>query len=135
MPPVEVRTSGPFFDPTADLRVAAEIDAMRERISVAAFTRVHGLAQDFFRYEFPFPPGYTPGFYRSQIVIDRVSPDTDRIHDSRVVYGPWLEGISERNRTTRFKGYHIFRLVAQGMQQRAVDIGNEEAREIVRTLS
>jgi len=32
-----------------------------------------------------------------------------RIHDSGVVYGPWLEGTSRRNNTTRFKGYRSFR--------------------------
>jgi hypothetical protein len=26
------------------------------------------------------------------------------------VYGPWLEGTSERNKRTRFKGYRLFRL-------------------------
>jgi len=32
-----------------------------------------------------------------------------KIHDSGVVYGPWLEGTSARNQTTRFKGYAQFR--------------------------
>jgi hypothetical protein len=32
-----------------------------------------------------------------------------KIHDSDVVYGPWLEGTSSRNKTTRFKGYQSFR--------------------------
>ncbi len=32
-----------------------------------------------------------------------------KVHDSNVVYGPWLEGVSSRNQTTRFKGYAMFR--------------------------
>lgn len=30
------------------------------------------------------------------------------IDDARIVYGPWLEGTSEKNRTTRFKGYATY---------------------------
>ena len=40
-----------------------------------------------------------------------------RIDDGGVIYGPWLEGISTRNQTTRFKGYAAFRTVAQWLQQ------------------
>lgn len=50
------------------------------------------------------------GYYTSQIKIDR-SGTTNKVHDSGVVYGPWLEGTGSRNRTTRFKGYHSMRKV------------------------
>lgn len=46
-------------------------------------------------------------YYETQIRTDRVVNDRV-VHDSGVVYGPWLEGVSERNRQTRFKGYHAF---------------------------
>lgn len=36
-----------------------------------------------------------------------------RIDDGNVIYGPWLEGTSSRNQTTRFKGYSSFRRTAQ----------------------
>jgi len=41
------------------------------------------------------------------------------IHDSNVVYGPWLEGVSNRNLTTRFKGYASFRRVGQSLEKDA----------------
>jgi len=41
------------------------------------------------------------------------------IHDSDVVYGPWLEGVSSRNQTTRFKGYASFRRVGQSLEKDA----------------
>ena len=41
---------------------------------------------------------------------------TGRIDDGNVVYGPWLEGTSSRNQTTRFKGYHSFQIVRQQLQ-------------------
>ena len=40
------------------------------------------------------------------------------IDDGNVVYGPWLEGISSRNQSTRFKGYASFRRTAQWMTSR-----------------
>lgn len=56
------------------------------------------------------------GFYQSQIMIDR--RETYRgVTDNNVVYGGWLEGVSSRNRTTRFKGYHTFRIVRQSMNR------------------
>lgn len=48
------------------------------------------------------------GYYTSQIKIDR-SGQTNTVHDSGVIYGPWLEGTGSRNRTTRFKGYKAMR--------------------------
>lgn len=56
------------------------------------------------------------GYYESNIVVDR--RQTYRgISDSGVVYGGWLEGVSSRNRTTRFKGYRTFRIIKQELDQ------------------
>jgi hypothetical protein len=35
------------------------------------------------------------------------------------VYTGWLEGVSSRNQTTRFKGYRLFRQAGQELNQRA----------------
>lgn len=40
-----------------------------------------------------------------------------KIDDGNIVYGPWLEGTSSRNQTTRFKGYHSFRTVYQMIEK------------------
>lgn len=55
------------------------------------------------------------GYYQSHVRADygRRPPS---VHDDRVVYGPWLEGVGSRNATTRFKGYETFRRVAQRVQ-------------------
>lgn len=44
------------------------------------------------------------------------------IDDNRVVYGPWLEGISSRNQRSRFKGYASFRRTADWLNKMAKDI-------------
>jgi hypothetical protein len=50
------------------------------------------------------------GYYVSNIQINRAG-DFNSVHDSGIIYGPWLEGTGSRNRTTRFKGYHSLRKV------------------------
>jgi len=62
------------------------------------------------------------GYYESHIQV-RVHSELDRvITDGGIVYGPWLEGTSERNNTTRFKGYKTFRLIKQELESKAGDI-------------
>jgi hypothetical protein len=33
-----------------------------------------------------------------------------------VAWAPWLEGVSKRNKATRFKGYHLFRDARQELE-------------------
>ena len=54
------------------------------------------------------PKQFTTGNYRRR--INGISKGmTGVITDGKVVYGRWLEGVSSRNQTTRFKGYFAFR--------------------------
>lgn len=52
------------------------------------------------------------GYYSSRIVKTTRMDEAD-VTDSRVVYGPWLEGIGSRNQQTRFKGYRTFQITSQ----------------------
>lgn len=52
-------------------------------------------------------------YYRTKI---RVS--SNRVDDSNVIYGPWLEGTGSRNKTTRFKGYFTFRRIKTQIDRR-----------------
>ncbi len=51
-----------------------------------------------------------------------------------VTWGPWLEGTSKRNSSTRFKGYHLFRKTRQELQKRAPEIGQQELDKIMPRL-
>lgn len=46
-----------------------------------------------------------------------------------VTWAPWLEGNSKRNRSTSFKGYHLFRKTALQLQDEAADIGDRELQK------
>ena len=73
------------------------------------------------------------GFYRSHLHT-LVNPMFGLIGDGGVVYGPWLEGISSRNATTRFKGYAVFRRVAQSLQSDAPRILQDHLNQAMKEI-
>lgn len=74
------------------------------------------------------------GFYESHIQVDRRTVYRG-VTDSGVVYGGWLEGVSSRNSTTRFKGYRTFRMVRQSMQDDAAAIAQPIIAQMIRDLN
>ena len=58
-----------------------------------------------------------------------------RITDGGVIYGPWLEGVSSRNVTTRFRGYSSFRRVGQSLQEDAHDVAERHIERAVKELN
>lgn len=74
------------------------------------------------------------GYYESRIQIERMQ--TERmLTDGGIIYGPWLEGTSERNRATRFKGYHSFRTAVKQLDQKKVEIGTPIVAKYAEELS
>lgn len=67
------------------------------------------------------------GNYERHVRTDRSAGDRT-VTDGRIVYGPWLEGISRRNQSTRFKGFMAFRRTAQALQAKAVRIAEPVVR-------
>ena len=57
------------------------------------------------------------------------------ITDGGVVYGPWLEGVSSRNATTRFKGYASFRRVGQSLEKDAQKVLQAHVDKAARELN
>ncbi len=57
-----------------------------------------------------------------------------RIDDGGVIYGPWLEGTSSRNQSTRFKGYASFRRTAQRLEKQKPRVVEWYMRKTVRRL-
>jgi hypothetical protein len=104
----EVIRIGPLFDGRA--RVAVH-EALNE-IKAAVAKRTYDLVQVRLETVLQNPTGY----YQSRIRISP-APDGLSVNDDQVIYGPWLEGTSSRNKTTRFKGYHTFRTVTQQVQR------------------
>lgn len=121
------KLSGPFLSPDAPRMIQAELERTKEDIAQTGYNQVMIRLGQVLRN----PTGY----YESRIQTTTVSADTDKVHDSNVVYGPWLEGTGSRNSTTRFKGYATFRLVAQQLQRDAGAIADRHVTSLVRELS
>lgn len=80
------------------------------------------------------------GHYRSQITayrrtgVGRTHYDVV-LHDSGVIYGPWLAGTGTRNApVTRFKGYKHWRKAQQRIEQLAPKVTVGTMKQLVRKL-
>ena len=66
--------------------------------------------------------GLITGHYRRSVHGEMTSTLNGKVHDSGVIYGPYLEGVGSRNQTTRFKGYAMFRNARQKLEGMKMDI-------------
>ena len=109
-------------------------DYMRANMSLIA-----KLAEDAVRQELDVVLQNPTGFYRSQISsatrFNQVATHDVVVHDSGVIYGPWLAGTGSRNApVTRFRGYTHWRKAAQRMEKLAKQTTVATLRQLVRKL-
>lgn len=50
------------------------------------------------------------------------------------VWAPWLEGVTDRNESTGFGGYHLFRITSERMDDIAPEVGEEVLAKILPEL-
>jgi hypothetical protein len=106
---------GPLFNGQAEHAVNAFIEDAKEQVAQVGVNDVHAELRRVLQH----PTGY----YESRIQTEQQRNDVV-ITDGDVIYGPWLEGTSSRNSTTRFKGYATFRRVTQKLQNKANNIAS-----------
>lgn len=132
-----VSVSGPLFDGRAEA-------ALREGVA-AVRTKVADKGEDFTRSAFAGSIRVDTGRFLGSVTTVRESrvlttessghtyslpvvvddPDKDAvITTGQAAYGPWLEGTGSRNETTRFKGYHGFRIAAQQLNSVAGNLAD-----------
>jgi hypothetical protein len=110
---VEVKLSGALFTGQATAVVEAGLQESLDVVAQQGLADVHHHLDRVIQNPTPY--------YETQIVVDRQVNDRV-IHDRGIIYGPWLEGVGSRNKTTRFKGYHTFRTVAQELERKAAGL-------------
>lgn len=111
---VRVEYSGPFFDGRAD--ALAQDFAEDWEWQVGAQGLADWSANLDASIQHPTP------YYETQTTVQQLNGHTE-VHDRGIVYGPWLEGLGSRNRTTRFRGYFALRNAARTTEARAVELG------------
>lgn len=115
---VKVTAAGPLFDGRAANAVARYVDDARDTIAARG--------EELVLAELGMVLRHPTGYYEGEITTDRVTPDTDRVSDGGVVYGPWLEGVGSRNYPeTRFKGYGHWRRTKETLAGEAPGIAQQ----------
>lgn len=117
--------SGPLFDGRLEAAVADAVEDAERDIADYGVLIV--------RKELGHVLQNPTGFYESQIQTDTAVAGLE-VSDGGVVYGPWLAGSSERNRSTRFRGYSHWRQATQRLQGAAVEIADRDVAEAIRSL-
>ena len=136
--PIIVQLSGPVLEG----RSPQILDSwMRSNLDLIAV-----LGQDAVRSELDVVLQNPTGFYRSQITawVRAATPSPlvrggrsqeIVIHDSFVIYGPWLSGTGSRNfPVTRFRGYNHWRRAAQRIEELARRTTVGTLRQLVKRL-
>lgn len=117
---VSADINGPLGDGTAHDAVVAWLDDTKRTIAQEGVNNLHSFVMD--------RTGRATGHYQSEIQTSTLLFNDIKIHDP-IVYGPWLQGSSKRNRSTRFKGYRLWSKTRQLLQERAPEIAREKFRE------
>jgi hypothetical protein len=107
---IQFSATGPLFDGRLAHAIATGLedglDAIAQRGVDLVRIRLHGVLR------------HPTGRYESRVQTERAGSDR-AVTDGGIVYGPWLEGVSTRNRTTRFKGYATFRRTTAELDRQA----------------
>jgi hypothetical protein len=124
MPTVEVR--GPLFSGAAKGIIDGAIKASIRELVAESETMV--------KVQLYPGHGLVTGHYRRSIHGEIIDSRHGRVNDSKVIYGPWLEGTGSRN-TGRFKGYSMFRKTVQTMRRRAPGFVQKHVARMVKGLN
>lgn len=120
---VDIDTHGPIFIPGyPEMVTRAGVTHAEEEIAQEGARMVRTNLNSVLRHQ--------TGYYRSH-----VRAHGSEVSDGRIVYGPWLEGVGSRNRTTRFKGYFTFRRTTQQLQAASALIADHALAPYIRRLS
>lgn len=120
---VTVRQKGPLFEPGVPAHVLN--DWQRDTLEEIA----HQAQQEIQRRARGFNKSGRGGTGRAASAVHAYDRGSSWAvvgeNNEGVVWWPWLEGTSKRNATTRFKGYHVFRIVKNIMRRKAKRIGDD----------
>jgi len=117
---INVDTSGPLFDGMAENIVRDWLDATKREVADMGVRELDAIVMD--------KTGRGTGHYQSQITT-RVIRYNDVLITDPVIYSAWLEGISKRNESTRFKGYHLWRRTRLRLRRTFKDVAQKKLEE------
>lgn len=122
----DVTTKGPVFSGQAPRVMRAAADEAEQLIAEEGVQLVRRVVQSRARRR--------TGRYERHVRVDRAGAGRE-VNDGKIVYGPWLEGVSARNQKSRFKGMQQFRKATQQLNRRATEVAQPAVERAVRKLS
>ena len=122
---VNVKMTGPLYDGSADAAAQEFADDTSREVAELGVNEVQARLGQVLQHD--------TGRYRGQVVTDRATTGW-AVTDGGVVYGPWLEGTSSRNKTTRFKGYQTFRRTRQWLEGRVESVAESNLGRHVKKM-
>ena len=123
MTQITVTSTGPFFRLGAAPVIASLHDAVSELVAQGERLAKDRAIEVVYSHGGAHPDQYRPtGRWLNSLHGEMTGNLEGTIDDSKLIYGPWLEGVSSRNETTRFRGYAVFRHVAGELERRKVDV-------------
>jgi hypothetical protein len=117
---IGVDLSGPLFDGSIDRTVKDWLDAAKRDVADMGVKELDAIVMD--------STGRGTGHYQSMLMTRTISYNDVLITDP-VVYGPWLEGVSSRNNSTRFKGYGLWRRTRLRLRRTFKDVAQRKLEE------
>lgn len=115
---VDISYHGPIFD----IRARRAFRNMKEDLEREAAEWAENQVKQNFHTSFREPTGR----YEETVRAEKLPTGWDVWDggEGGFVYGPWLEGVGSRNRTTRFKGYWSFKRAAAALEHHIDEIGD-----------
>jgi hypothetical protein len=117
--------SGPLFTGRTGTQIDRAVELAERELAAQAYAEVMTNLDRSIKHPTPY--------YETQITVNQRGRERV-VHDRGIVYGPWLEGTSERNRSTRFKGYASFRRARQTLAGKARAIVEASLRRSLRGI-
>jgi hypothetical protein len=136
---ITVETHGAIADGTADDRFqTAFADAIQEIVlrgeREAKLMAQPAPAGSFHTRDYAEAHGYFQTGHYNRSIHGRVMRNMNgEISDSGVVYGPWLEGVSSRNQSSRFRGYSIFRRTKDTLERISGEVVDHYIRRFIQS--
>ncbi|MGH3381362.1 MAG: hypothetical protein ACRDP6_42185 [Actinoallomurus sp.] len=117
---VEINVSGPIFDGRADAAAAEFAEAIKKDVAAQGYADVMHNLESSIRHPTPYYETQVTTTPRGAALV---------VNDRGIIYGPWLEGVGSRNKTTRFKGYFSFRRATQQLRGQVKSLADRLLKE------
>jgi hypothetical protein len=122
---IEIVATGPIVTGRAGPIVTQMLEEAQREVAAQASADVHGFMNATFKNPTPY--------YETQVNTAQRGRDLV-VNDRNIVYGPWLEGVGSRNKTSRFKGYANWRRTFQGLAPKVQPLIDAAVRRFMSRL-